>query len=72
MVKGPPATLLCCLQGEGASLPQQLLQELIVGMLQWELQDRCFAHSVLAEVLTASGLREQQAHALLSAVWHQV
>lgn len=53
-------------------MPQLLLQELSVGLLQWQPQQQSLAHSVLTQVLAVSSLREAQAHALLSAIWHQV
>ena len=55
-------------------MPQTLLQELLVVMTRWKPPEQAQAHLVLQAVLGAEGgsLREPQAHALLSSIWHQV
>lgn len=58
----------------GHHFPQLLLQELMMVMVTWDLPQRLLAHRLLLLLLPAvgDGLKEWQARALLSTIWHEV
>lgn len=67
----------CLLQARvlsGHTFPQLLLQELMMVMVTWEVPHRLLAHRLLLLLLPAvgDGLKEWQARALLSTIWHEV